>query len=46
MGLIVSKGQGQGQVRQGHQMEMLYDYRATHVLRVIWDAECDGGVRF
>ena len=46
MGLIVGKGQGQGQVKQGHQMKMLHVCRATHVLLVIWNAEYDGGIHF
>ena len=46
MGLIVSKGQGQGQVKQGHQMKMLHVCRAKHVLGVIWNAECDGDIHF
>ena len=41
--LVVSKGQGQGQVKKGHQMKMLHDCHVTHVLRVIWD---DGGIHF
>ena len=43
MGSLVSKGQGHGQVKLGHQMKMLHDYRETHILWVIWDAKYDGG---
>ena len=46
MGFMVSKGQGQVQVKLGHQMKMLNDCRATHVLWVIMDAEYDGGISF
>ena len=38
MGDILSNGQGQCQVKSGHQMEMLHECPATHVLWVIWDA--------
>ena len=44
MGFIVSKGQGQ--VKWGHQMEMLHVCRATHVLWVICNEEYDGGIYF
>ena len=37
MDLMLSKGQGQ--VKWGHQMKMLHECDATHVLWVIWDAE-------
>ena len=46
MGLILSKAQGQGQLKQGHQMKMLHKCGATHVLWVIWDAEFNGGIPF
>ena len=48
MGLILStrKGQGQGQIKHGHEMNMLQECHATHVLWVIWEVEFDDGVHF
>ena len=50
MGLILSKGQGPGQVKYGHQIKMLHVSRATHGSWlgswVIWDAEFDGDIHF
>ena len=46
MGLILSKCQDQGQVKEGHQIKMLHEFRATHVLGVIWDAEFDADINF
>ena len=43
---ILSKGQGQGQVKEGHQIKILFKHRATHVLWTIWDAEFDGDIHF
>ena len=42
MRLIFSKGQCQAQVKQGHEMKMLHEYRAALVLWVIWEVEFDG----
>ena len=46
MGLILSKGQGQGQVKSGPQIKMMHESHATHVLWVIWDVEFDGDTHF
>ena len=46
MDLILSKYQGQGQAKKGQQMSMLHECRATHLWRVILDAEIDGGILF
>ena len=44
MGLTLRKGQGQGQVKLGHQIKMLHECCATHVVWVIWEAEFDGDI--
>ena len=43
---MLSKSQSQGKVKYGHQMKMVFEYRATHVLWVISEAEFDGDIRF
>ena len=44
MSLTLRKGEGQGHVKLGHQIIMLRECRTTHILWVIWDAECDGDI--
>ena len=46
MDLIISIVQGEGQVKYGHQIQMLLKCRATLVLWVILDAEFDGDTHF
>ena len=46
MGLKLGKGQFECRVKYGHEMKILYKYRVTHILLVIWDLEFDGVVHF
>ena len=45
-GPYTKQGRGQGQVKQGHQINMLHECRATHVLLVIWDVSFDSDIHF
>ena len=46
MCLIPSKGQDQCQVKSGHQMKMLHECRAAHVLSDTWELQFNGGIYF
>ena len=46
MGLELNKGQGQDQAKEGHQMKMLHERRATHVSSVIRYVGFEGGITF
>ena len=46
MNLILSTGQGQGQVTKGHYVQKLYENRVTHVLWVTLDVEFNGNGHF
>ena len=43
---MLSKGQGQCQVKSGHQMKMMHECRAAHVLSDIWELQFNGGIYF
>ena len=42
----VIQSKGQGQAKYCHQIQMLHEYCAIHVLGVIWDREFDGDGNF
>ena len=46
MGLILSKGQDQCQVKSGHQIKMLHECRAAQVLSDIWELQFNGSIYF
>ena len=46
MRIILSEGQGQCQVKSDHQMKMLHECRAAHVLSVIWELQFNGDIYF
>ena len=43
---MLTKGQGQSQVKCDHHMKTLHDYRVAHFLCVIWHVEFDGETYF